>query len=149
MKSVTFEEVNLKIAEHQEEYETVHVQHIPELGTIGMCFELSPEEIQQIVVTGKIWYRQVIGSGQMQPMNLSVNKEVIILETEKIFLVCKSECENKPFKAEVGNTEHNFCCEKGFKKTLVEFTKSISKKECYKSGEECIHDCKGQCKESC
>jgi len=125
MKSITFPESTNKIAEHQEEFETVHVQFQNEDMSANMCFELSPEEIKEVSTTGKIWYKQVLGSQLMHPMRLSPFKEVIIQQKEKIVMVCESDCGKKPHRETVGSTEYIFCCENGFKKSLEEFTKSI------------------------
>lgn len=73
MKSVEFEGT-IKIAEHQDEYETVH-GHLggnQVFPVITLCFELTEEEIDMIQQTGKIWYQQC--SKQLRPMNLSVLK---------------------------------------------------------------------------
>jgi hypothetical protein len=76
MKSLPFEGT-IKIAEHQEEYETVHA-HLgrdtthSQIPIITVCFELSEEEKKVILETGKIWYQQC--SLQMRPMSLSVIK---------------------------------------------------------------------------
>lgn len=77
MKSVEFEGT-VKIAEHQEEYHTVH-GHLGRDGdfpVITLCFELTQEEKLLILQTGKIWYQQL--STQLRPMNLSVNKPTLI-----------------------------------------------------------------------
>ena len=78
MKSIEFPEVTNKIAEHQEEFETVHVQYQPKQGSVNMCFEFSEEERKKIAETGKIWYKQVIGNSSMHPMLLSAHKEDVI-----------------------------------------------------------------------
>ncbi|MDB0602347.1 MAG: hypothetical protein V3V28_09295 [Polaribacter sp.] len=77
MKSITFPEVTNKIAEHQEEFNTVHVQFQKNDNSVNMCFELTDDEIEEIKRTGKIWYKQVV-NGQMHPMRLSPFKNQII-----------------------------------------------------------------------
>ncbi len=78
MKSIKFRPDTIKIAENQEEYETVHVFHNPNESTLTMCFELSKEHLDEIYKTGKIYYKQYIGDRQMQPMCLSsVESELI------------------------------------------------------------------------
>lgn len=42
--------------------------------------------------------------------------------------VCKRGCENKPFEVQVKKSTQTFCCEKGFKKSLKAFSKSIKSK---------------------
>jgi len=75
MNSVTFEEVNIKIAEHQEEYNTVHanVQKVAGVNIMTACYELTGEEIQDIMINKKIWYQQCIGEA-MQPMIILTTK---------------------------------------------------------------------------
>lgn len=80
MKSITFPEVTNKIAEHQEEFNTVHVQWDSKEQGVGMCFELSDEEVAEIVKNKKIWYKQIIGGGQMHPMRISAFKNDVINE---------------------------------------------------------------------
>lgn len=49
----------------------------------------------------------------------------------KVIQVCKeNECENTPvFNMKIGSHTHNFCCQKGFEKSLSEFTKFLGKKK--------------------
>jgi len=78
MESVNFAEVTNKIAEHQEEFNTVHVQHNREDRSVNMCFKLDEDELKEIAKTGHIWYKQIIGTGQMHPMRISAFKNEII-----------------------------------------------------------------------
>ena len=78
MKSIEFPGVTNKIAEHQEEFNTVHVQYQPKDSSVNMCFEFTNEEITEIVKTKQIWYKQLIGNGQMHPMRLAAFKNEII-----------------------------------------------------------------------
>lgn len=72
MISVTFPEVNLPLAEDQPEYETlyVHVSDTPE-REITACFELSDEEIAEIVSTKKLWHTQLSFGQPVQPIRMS------------------------------------------------------------------------------
>lgn len=36
------------------------------------CFQLSPEEVAQVVATGKIWYTQCVWGAAFQPIRMSV-----------------------------------------------------------------------------
>lgn len=74
MTSVKFEEAHIAIAENQEEYETVHAHVDKNTKTITLCFELTPEEIETIARTGKIWYQQL--GIPMSPMSIHVNKPI-------------------------------------------------------------------------
>lgn len=78
MKSVEFEEVNIRIAENQPEYETLPAYHDPKEGSLTFCFELSNEELEQVGKTGKIWIKQLTFNGPMQPIAGSCLKESLI-----------------------------------------------------------------------
>jgi hypothetical protein len=46
----------------------------------------------------------------------------------EIILVCKTkgkQCDEEGFHAQVGNEEHLFCCENGFKESLEDFKNAI------------------------
>lgn len=60
MKAIEFPEVNIRIAEHQPEYETLPVNRTihefnPHFSLVTMCFELDEEERKQVAETGQIW----------------------------------------------------------------------------------------------
>jgi len=67
MKAIEFEEVNVRIAEKQDEFETlpVHVEPNGQYGSIQAtaCFELNEDEKKQIAETGKVWLTVI------QPVN--------------------------------------------------------------------------------
>lgn len=83
MKSITFPEATNTIAENQDEFNTVHSQWQPDDQSINLCFELSNEEIQQIIKTKKIWYKQITGGQPMRPIRLSVFKDEMIVEVKQ------------------------------------------------------------------
>ncbi|MBR8535400.1 hypothetical protein KDU71_07495 [Carboxylicivirga sediminis] len=76
MKALEFEEVNSRIAEKQEEYETlpacIRIDK-PECHIIT-CFELSDEEIEEIVKTKKLWHVQLSFAQPMQPILMTTKK---------------------------------------------------------------------------
>jgi len=79
MQSIKFPEAHHAIAEDQPEYETLYanLKHndTTEVTTITACFELTPEELAEVVKTKRIWYQQIKNrQSPMQPMNLSVIK---------------------------------------------------------------------------
>lgn len=78
MNTIEFDEVNVRIAEHQEEYETLPVFYNKEEGSITCCFELSQEEKDQVLKTGKIWFKQLTFGNPMQPIAMSVIKDELI-----------------------------------------------------------------------
>lgn len=81
MKAIEFQEVNVRIAEHQEEYETLPVNVKPDAESNGyfnkvtMCFELDEDEKRQVAETGCIWQTVFVphGSG-FHPISLSTLK---------------------------------------------------------------------------
>ncbi len=75
MEAIEFEECNLKIAEHQPEFQTLPVFHDPEKGSIVYCMELDEAEIKQVRETGRIYIKQITGNKKMQPIGLSCLKE--------------------------------------------------------------------------
>lgn len=81
MKSVTFPQANCELAKDQPEYETLHTfveqKTVPSMGPREVpwshtaCFELSPEEIAEIVKTGKLWYTQMVFGNSFHPIRMS------------------------------------------------------------------------------
>lgn len=78
MIAVEFEEVNVRIAEHQDEYETIPAFVNQQEGSITCCFQLNKEEIDEIVRTGKIWHKQVNFNKPINPIAMSTMKEDLI-----------------------------------------------------------------------
>jgi len=70
MKSIDFEGSNKKIAEHQEEFQTIHAFQHKRRPEFYSCFELTEEEAEEVARTKQIWYMQLVGGARMQPMNL-------------------------------------------------------------------------------
>ena len=78
MKAKDFKEVNVRIAEHQEEYETLPAFYNKEEGSVTFCFELSEDEINRIQATGEIWFKMLTFGQSMRPICLSTNKQDLI-----------------------------------------------------------------------
>jgi len=78
MTSVEFEECNIKIAENQEEYETLHAHHNTKEGSVTFCFELNKEELEDIQKTGRIYFKQLTFNGPMNPISMSTQKSDLI-----------------------------------------------------------------------
>ena len=76
MRAIEFDECNLRIAEHQPEYETLPVFHNPDEGSIVYCFELDEAEIKQVRETGQIYIKQLTFNKAMQPIGMTCLKEV-------------------------------------------------------------------------
>ena len=74
MKAQEFDQVNVRIAENQEEYETLpaFISATDPYGKIVTCFELSEDEIEEVVKTGKLWHTQLGFQKPMQPILMTV-----------------------------------------------------------------------------
>lgn len=59
MKAVEFEEQNVKIAEHQPEFETLPARFNHQEGSVIFCMELTEAEKEQVAETGKIYLKQL------------------------------------------------------------------------------------------
>ena len=70
MKAIEFKEHNVKIAEHQPEYETLPA-FAQENGIVTFCMELSDEEVNKIVSTGKGVFTFLLGDKPPQPITVS------------------------------------------------------------------------------
>lgn len=78
MKAIEFDEVNIRIAEHQEEYETLPVfvdGKNPAVPAI-MCFKLNDEERKQVLETGNIWLTVLTFGHNFQPIGMSCLKPI-------------------------------------------------------------------------
>jgi hypothetical protein len=74
MRSLKFEGCTHAIAGTQKEYGTLHDQLIDgSKGEFIMIFELTDEEVEEIVITKKLVYRQLTFGNQYQPMNILVH----------------------------------------------------------------------------
>jgi len=75
MNLVEFPEQNIVIAKDQPQYMPMpaHVS-LNEAGTVTCCWDLSGEEIAEIVKTGKIWHSILTFGAPLQPQLLSVYK---------------------------------------------------------------------------
>lgn len=78
MKSIEFPEVNVRIAEHQPEYETLPAHYDQKEGSMTFCFELDPDELEQVGKTGKIYIKQLTFGQPMQPIAGTCLKEHLI-----------------------------------------------------------------------
>ncbi len=76
MESVEFKEVNVRIAEHQEEYETlpVFLDKRDPSAPVTMCFHLDNEEQLQVMETGQIWLTVLTFNNNFQPIAMSCLK---------------------------------------------------------------------------
>ena len=78
MIAVEFDEVNVRIAENQPEFETLPAHHNPKDGSVTFCFQLNKEELAEIAKTGKVFFKQIVGPNKMQPISMSTLKSDLI-----------------------------------------------------------------------
>jgi len=78
MKAVEFEQQNIVIAENQEEFHSIPAYYSAFEGTVSFCFELDPEELEEIAATGKLWVQVVTGGKPMQAILMSTKKEDVL-----------------------------------------------------------------------
>lgn len=78
MKAKEFKEVNLRIAENQDEYETLPVHHDICDGTVLMCFELDDDEKKQIAETGEMWIKIKTFNMPLQPIAMFCTKNELL-----------------------------------------------------------------------
>lgn len=72
MRSLRFEGCNKAIGGTQQQYHTLHAQQMPGLqGECRIIFELTDEEVAEIVRTKKLVYTQLTFSSPFQPMKIS------------------------------------------------------------------------------
>ena len=85
MKAIEFPEVNVRIAEKQEEYETlpVHVDMSDNRTKTTMCFELNEEEFKQVAETGRIWVQMLTFGYSFHPISMSFLKPEGFTEPQK------------------------------------------------------------------
>ena len=91
MKSIDFPKANVAIAKDQPQYQTIY-GHVDKTGNdptyaVTLCFELDPEEIEQIAKTGKLYYTQLTFGQPFSPIRMS---------TVTPFLPEESECSVPP-----------------------------------------------------
>lgn len=82
MRAIEFPEVNLRIAEKQEEYETLPAHHNEKEMSMTFCFELSEEEKKRVAETGVIFMKVLTFNQPLQPIAMSTLKEDLIKEVD-------------------------------------------------------------------
>lgn len=75
MKSIDFPEANLPLAKDQPEYQTLYV-HFQKFTVpyfpMTACFQLTDEEVEEIVRTRKLWFTQSTFGKGFSPITLSL-----------------------------------------------------------------------------
>lgn len=73
MDPIEFKEVNVRIAEKQDEYVTLPA-NVDAEGAVSFCMKLSKDEVIEILETGHVWLQVLTFNNPLQPMKLSVSK---------------------------------------------------------------------------
>lgn len=90
MIAIEFEQANVRLAESQDEYETLPI-HVPldENGQLTdiecpctCCFQLNKEEIDELVKTGKLYFTQLTFGSSFQPIRMSTTNPFINQEPQ-------------------------------------------------------------------
>ena len=75
MQPLKFEGANIVYAAKQREYQPLPAEYRGgKSGEILTCWELTPEELQRIQETGKIWVGVLTFGQPLQPLYVSVEK---------------------------------------------------------------------------
>jgi hypothetical protein len=76
MKSIKFEGCNAEIGKGQENvYNVLHAKILPGVEReCVVCFELTDEEVQQVLNTKKIFYHQLTFGQLFHPMRISTEE---------------------------------------------------------------------------
>lgn len=79
MEPIKFEGVNVTYGENQPEYKPLPGERRgkPSTGELLTCWELTPEEIEQVKQTGKIWLSVLTFNKPLQPVLLATEKPEI------------------------------------------------------------------------
>jgi hypothetical protein len=74
MKPIEFTGCNIVYGKGQEEYQPLPAIKCPD-GQVITCWELTPEEIEQVRINGKIYLQQLTFNQPLQPILPIVNLE--------------------------------------------------------------------------
>lgn len=74
MTPVDFPEKNIVIAKDQPEYIPLPAYYNPQTGAVCCCWELSEDELQQVIHTRKIWHIILTNNKPLQPQLLFVHR---------------------------------------------------------------------------
>ena len=78
MRPIDFPETNTIIAENQPPYIPLPALYIPDnMGTVLTCFELAPDELEEVLRTKKIWVTMLTFRQPFQPFMMSTEKPVL------------------------------------------------------------------------
>ena len=78
MKFSDFPESNVNFAEDQPQYEAIKGYYNKSEMSATFCFDLSPEELQEVIATGKIWFKVLTFGKPLQPIASACSKDQLI-----------------------------------------------------------------------
>lgn len=110
MKAINFKEVNVRIAENQEEYETlpVKINLVDPAAPTTMCIELDQAEINQVVRTGRIWLTVLTFKQNFHPIKMSLLKPDDCTDPGNTLIDVERKKLLKQFKAQNDKIEAEF-----------------------------------------
>lgn len=79
MEAVPFTGQNTEIAKEQPQYKTLPAFVDQESGTVTCCMKLTPEEIEKVSRTGKIWVSVLTFGNPLQPLFMTVDKKQVLI----------------------------------------------------------------------
>lgn len=80
MDAIEFKEVNVRIAEEQEEYQTLPAYYNKKEGSMTFGFKLTPKELEEVNRTGTIFIKQLTFGNPLQPIGTSCIKDELIIK---------------------------------------------------------------------
>lgn len=80
MDAIDFKEANIKIAEEQEEYQTLPAYYNQKEGSMTFGFKLTPKELEEVNKTGTIFIKQLTFGNPLQPIGTSCIKDELIIK---------------------------------------------------------------------
>lgn len=78
MDAINFKEVNVRLGEGQEQYNTLPAYWNKSEGSMTFGFKLTEEELAEVNRTGTIWIKQLTFGRPLQPIGGSCLKDELI-----------------------------------------------------------------------
>lgn len=73
MNTVDFPGSNIVIAKDQPQYHPIPAHYTPD-GEVVFCWELTDEELTQVLITKRIWHTVLTFNKPLQPQKLSLEQ---------------------------------------------------------------------------
>jgi hypothetical protein len=77
MGPISFEQTNIKIAEHQDEYLTLPAHYNKEKGVVTSCWKMSFKERLRVLLNGRVFLQNLTFGQPLQPIKMSVRNPLI------------------------------------------------------------------------